>query len=167
MNSDWICNMHGETYYRGKLNLFKANEKGGCMIKKKKINFSLIYKEIHNGAVAKSFMNNGLLISSYIRKPFLIYDFSTVPFWISLNTRKIFFSFLSVWSIECCEVRGYVLVLRVLCLRLSYVYFNKSSSVRTVRKEGVCRKNKENAATCKQRQQSPSLGQWKLLYRTQ
>ncbi len=47
----------------------------------------LIYKEIQNGAVAKSYMANGLLIygevylriSSYIRKPFLIYDFATSP----------------------------------------------------------------------------------------
>jgi hypothetical protein len=47
---------------------------------------SLIYKEIQNGAVAKTYMTNGLLIygeylriSSYIRKPFLIYDFATAP----------------------------------------------------------------------------------------
>jgi hypothetical protein len=39
-----------------------------------------------------------LLISSYIRKPFLIYDFATAPLGISLNKRKIFFSFLSVYS---------------------------------------------------------------------
>jgi hypothetical protein len=48
----------------------------------------LIYKEIHNGAVAKSYMTNGLLIYRgifahflilYIRKPFLIYDFATAP----------------------------------------------------------------------------------------
>jgi hypothetical protein len=46
----------------------------------------LIYKEIQNGAVAKSYMTNGLLIygeifahSSYIRKPFLMYDFATSP----------------------------------------------------------------------------------------
>jgi hypothetical protein len=45
-----------------------------------------IYKEILNGAVAKSYMTNGLLIygekfciSPYIRKPFLIYDFATAP----------------------------------------------------------------------------------------
>jgi hypothetical protein len=39
---------------------------------------------------------NGLLIYSYIRKPFLIYDLATVPLWISLYMRKIWFSFLSV-----------------------------------------------------------------------
>jgi hypothetical protein len=48
----------------------------------------LIYKEILNGAVAKSYMTNGLLtsymekylrISSYIRTPFLIHDFATAP----------------------------------------------------------------------------------------
>jgi hypothetical protein len=45
----------------------------------KKSNFPHIYKEIQNGAVAKSYMTNGssymgkyLRISSYIRKPFLI-----------------------------------------------------------------------------------------------
>jgi hypothetical protein len=53
---------------------------------KKENQIFLIYKEIQNGAVAKSFMTNGLLtygeylrISSYNRKPFLIYDFATAP----------------------------------------------------------------------------------------
>ncbi len=72
---------------------------------KKKIKIFLIYKEIQNGAVAKSYMTNGLLItylgkylriSSHIRKPFLIYNFATAPLWISLHTREIWFSFLSV-----------------------------------------------------------------------
>jgi hypothetical protein len=51
----------------------------------------LIYKEIPNGAVAKSYMTNGLLIvkylhvSSYIRKPFLIDDFATAPLRILLH----------------------------------------------------------------------------------
>jgi hypothetical protein len=40
-----------------------------------------------------------LRISSYIRKPFLIYDFVTAPLWISLYITKIWFSFLSVYSI--------------------------------------------------------------------
>jgi hypothetical protein len=40
----------------------------------------LIYKEIWNGAVAKSYMTKYLRISSYIRNPFLIYDFTTAPF---------------------------------------------------------------------------------------
>jgi hypothetical protein len=46
----------------------------------------LIYKEIQNGAVAKSYITNGLLIYREIfahfliyRKPFLIYDFATTP----------------------------------------------------------------------------------------
>jgi hypothetical protein len=48
----------------------------------------LIYKEIQNGAVAKSYMTNGLLINGeifghfliqYFKKPFLIYDFATAP----------------------------------------------------------------------------------------
>ncbi len=45
---------------------------------------------------ASSDMGKYLRISSYIRKPFLIYDFATAPLWISLYTRKIWFSFLSV-----------------------------------------------------------------------
>jgi hypothetical protein len=59
---------------------------------KKENKIFLIYKEIQNGAVAKSYVTNGLLIhiwfkylriSAYIRKPFLIYDFATAPFSIS------------------------------------------------------------------------------------
>ncbi len=59
---------------------------------KKKTQIFLIYKEIQNGAIVKSYMTNGLLIygeifahfpqSSYIRKPFFIYDFATAPLWI-------------------------------------------------------------------------------------
>jgi hypothetical protein len=53
---------------------------------KKENQIFLIYKEIQNGAVAKSYMTNGLLINGeifahfpiqYIRKHFLIYDFAT------------------------------------------------------------------------------------------
>ncbi len=47
----------------------------------------LIFKEIQNGAVAKSYMTTAssylvkyLRISSYIRKSFLIYDFATAEF---------------------------------------------------------------------------------------
>ncbi len=63
----------------------------------------LIYKEIQNRAVVKSYMTDSsymvkyLRISSYIRKPFLIYNFACAPFRISLYMRKIFFSFLSVY----------------------------------------------------------------------
>jgi hypothetical protein len=48
----------------------------------------LIYKEIHNGAGAKSYITNRLLINGEIfahfliysiRKPFLINDFATAP----------------------------------------------------------------------------------------
>ncbi len=54
---------------------------------KKENQILVIYKEIQNGAVAKSYMTNGLLIymgkylsiSSYIMKPFVIYDFATAP----------------------------------------------------------------------------------------
>ncbi len=36
--------------------------------------------------------------SSYIRKPFLIYDLAIDPLWISFYMRKIWFSYLSVYS---------------------------------------------------------------------
>ncbi len=71
--------------------------------KKENQNF-LIYKEIHNEAVAKSYMTNGLLIlymvkylriSSYTKKPLLVYDFVTAPLWISLYMRKIWFPFFN------------------------------------------------------------------------
>ncbi len=54
------------------------------------------------GLVAKSssYMVKYLRISSIIRKPFLIYDFVTVPIWISLCMRNIFFAFLSLYSKE-------------------------------------------------------------------
>jgi hypothetical protein len=74
------------------------NIKKRALIKKENQIF-LIYKEIQNGAVAKSwlraswYMGKYLRISSYIRKPFLINDFAL---WISLNKRKILFYFLSV-----------------------------------------------------------------------
>jgi hypothetical protein len=42
-----------------------------ALIKKKKKIF-LIYKEFHNGAVAKSCMTNGLLMVKYLRIYFLI-----------------------------------------------------------------------------------------------
>ncbi len=69
----------------------------------KKSNF-LAYKEIHNGAVAKSYtwltassyLVKYLCISSYIRKPFLLYDFAIAPLWILLCIKKILFSSLSV-----------------------------------------------------------------------
>jgi hypothetical protein len=57
-------------------------------IDKKENQIYLIYKEIQNGAVAKSYMINCLLIYGEIfahfliysiRKPFLIYDFATAP----------------------------------------------------------------------------------------
>ncbi len=59
-------------------------EKQGYTDKKENQIF-LIYKEIQNGAVAKSYMTNGLLLYGKIfshiciRKPFLIYDFATAP----------------------------------------------------------------------------------------
>jgi hypothetical protein len=56
--------------------------------KKENLSF-LIYKEIQNGAVAKSYMTNGSSVLMYgeifaniliyYRKPFLIYKFATAP----------------------------------------------------------------------------------------
>jgi hypothetical protein len=61
---------------------------------KKENTISVKYKEIQNGAVAKSYMTNGLLIygeifAHFLRKPFLSYDFVTAPLLISLYKRKI------------------------------------------------------------------------------
>ncbi len=78
---------------------------------KKENQIFLLYKEIQNGAVAKSYIiwltassYIHLSISSYIMKPFLIYDFATAPLWISLYMRKIWFSVLSV----CHRHRGFL-----------------------------------------------------------
>jgi hypothetical protein len=53
-------------------------KKAFCIDKKENQIF-LIYKEIQNGAVAKSYMTNGLLIHGEIFEHFLIYDFATAP----------------------------------------------------------------------------------------
>jgi hypothetical protein len=87
-------------------NLILENELGGHTDKKENKIF-LIYKEIQMGAVAKSYMRKGFLIYEEMRKCLVIYtvqysmmrllviyDFATAPFWISLNMRKILFSFL-------------------------------------------------------------------------
>ncbi len=42
-------------------------------------------------------------ISRYMERTLAIYDFATAPLWISLCMRKIFFSFLSVYTV-CYEV---------------------------------------------------------------
>ncbi len=54
----------------------------------------------HICLMASSYKGKYLRISSYIRYPFHKYDFATAPLWISLNMRKILFSFLSVYLIE-------------------------------------------------------------------
>jgi hypothetical protein len=51
-----------------------------CVCTDKKENrIFLIYREIHSGAVARSYMTNGLLIYGEIFALFLIYDFATAP----------------------------------------------------------------------------------------
>ncbi len=76
----------------------------GAWTDKKEIKFSSYIRKFrmeqlqsHIWLTASSYMEKYLRISSYIMKPFLIYDFATAPLWISLNMRKILFSFLSVW----------------------------------------------------------------------
>jgi hypothetical protein len=49
-----------------------SKEPKTCTDKKENLIF-LIYKEIHNGAVAKSYLTNGLLIYGEIVAHFLIY----------------------------------------------------------------------------------------------
>ncbi len=51
----------------------RADSEGGCT-DKKQIKIFLIYKEIQNRAVAKSYMTNGLLIYGEIFAHFLIYS---------------------------------------------------------------------------------------------
>ncbi len=72
---------------------------------KKKIKFSSYKRKFrmeqlqsHRCLTASSNIRKYLSISSYIRNPFLIYDFATTPLWISLYMRKIWFTFLSVYS---------------------------------------------------------------------
>jgi hypothetical protein len=61
---------------------------------KKENKIFLIFKEIRNGAVAKSYMRKGYLIYEEIRKYLVIYeeavyDFATAPFRMTLYMRKI------------------------------------------------------------------------------
>ncbi len=59
------------------------------------------------GSVAKSYMRKGVLLYEEMRQylsiyeeALVIYDFATDPNWISLYMRKIWFYFLSVYSIH-------------------------------------------------------------------
>jgi hypothetical protein len=85
---------------QGKSN-FSVYQLMNAALLKKKRKFSS-YKEIqrdrvqsHMWLTASSFMAKYLRISSYIRELFFIYDFSSDPFWISLDMRKVFCSFLT------------------------------------------------------------------------
>jgi hypothetical protein len=59
---------------------------GGECTDKKESKLFLIYKEIQNGAVAKSYINGLIIYGKKFAhfliywKPFLIYDFATAPF---------------------------------------------------------------------------------------
>jgi hypothetical protein len=67
----------------------KREKYNGQFTDKKENQTFLIFKEIQNGAVAKSYMTNGHLIYSIwgnicafphiLGSPFLIYDFATAP----------------------------------------------------------------------------------------
>jgi hypothetical protein len=65
--------------------LLQENDSGPSFYTDKKENtIFLIYKEIQNGSVAKSYVSNGLLIyreifAHFLRKPFLLYDCATAP----------------------------------------------------------------------------------------
>ncbi len=90
---------------------------------KKKIKFSSYVRNaksyMTNKGLLTSYMGKYLRISSYIRKPFLIFDFATVPLWISLYMKKIWFSILSLWGRE----RGWGGVHMCNCVSVSYVLF--------------------------------------------
>jgi hypothetical protein len=73
---------------------------GECTLIKIKSNFPhILYKEVQNGAVVKSYMRMGFLmrkcanIQPYIRRPLVIYDFATAPFLNFLIDQEIFFLF--------------------------------------------------------------------------
>ncbi len=51
----------------------KTSARSAATLIKKENQIFLIYREIRNGAVAKSYMNNGLLIYGEIFSHFLIY----------------------------------------------------------------------------------------------
>jgi hypothetical protein len=53
---------------------------GGGSNDKKENQIFLIFKEIQNGAVAKSYMRKGFLTYEKMRRYFPIYDFATTPF---------------------------------------------------------------------------------------
>ncbi len=70
---------------------------------KKKIKFSSYIKKFEWSSCKVIYdwrRGKYLRISSYIRKPYLIYDFGTAPLWISLYMAKIWFSFLSVYTVS-------------------------------------------------------------------
>ncbi len=74
--------------------------RGHSTLIKRENKIFLIYKEIQNGAVAKSYIRKGFLICeeranimSYMRRPLVIYDFATAPFRISLYRGKFDFLF--------------------------------------------------------------------------
>ncbi len=70
-------------------NVRDSNPTGTAYTDKKEKKIFLIYEEIQNVAVAKSYMEKYFRIFSYIRKPFLIYDLATASLGVSLFMRNI------------------------------------------------------------------------------
>jgi hypothetical protein len=97
--------------------------------KEKKI--FLIYKEIQNGAVAKSYMRKGFLIYKemrkcllilYLRRPLFIYDFAIAPFRISLYEENMIF-FFTVWQEN--PIRKDLLWWKKIENSIGYILYNK------------------------------------------
>jgi hypothetical protein len=57
----------------------KSHKNSDIYTDKKENQTFLIYKEIQNGAVAKSYMTNGLLIYGETFTHFLMFDIATAP----------------------------------------------------------------------------------------
>ncbi len=94
------------------INQIQCHQSHSTLIKKK-IKLSSYLRKLrmeqlqsHIWITASSYMGKYLRFDPYIRKPFLIYDFATAPLWISLYMKKIFFSFLLVYT------REYLYILR-------------------------------------------------------
>ncbi len=101
-----------------------------CTVKNENKIF-LIYKEIQNGAVAKSYMTNGLMgkylrLSPYIRRPFLIHiwlcNCSTQNFLI--YEEKLIFFFIGVAT----KINFFLSILLITFWRYIYIIFNNKKS---------------------------------------
>ncbi len=71
--------MSEEPFENGRFSEYEIAQKQRYLTDKKENQTFLIYKEIQNGAVAKSYMTNGLLIDGETVTHFLMFDFATAP----------------------------------------------------------------------------------------